>query len=224
VVRELSVEELIDLEQQVEFFIVLGQDDAAIDLLMSHVRSDGGSSPLPFLKLLEIYRRRGEREDYDRIRERFNRRFNAVAPRWENDSQEGRTLDGYPEANARLQALWSNPRRVMETLQASLFKSNGGDQTFDLAAYRELLFLYSIARDLAEHGTRDTGAVDVLLPLDEMVAPAPRPRAGESARPAVRDVAATSRRETAMASGRDAGFVDFDLRVPAGASEPPRER
>ena len=33
--RELSVEELIDLEQQAEFFIVLGQDDAAIELLMA---------------------------------------------------------------------------------------------------------------------------------------------------------------------------------------------
>ena len=32
--RDVSVEELIDLEQQAEFFVVLGQDEAAIDLLM----------------------------------------------------------------------------------------------------------------------------------------------------------------------------------------------
>ena len=59
--RELSVEELIDLEQQADFFVVLGQDEAAIDLLMEHVRSSGGASPMPYLKLLEIYRRRGDR-------------------------------------------------------------------------------------------------------------------------------------------------------------------
>ncbi|MCU0774585.1 MAG: hypothetical protein MUC74_08750, partial [Ideonella sp.] len=66
--REVTVEELIDLEQQADFFIVLGQDEAAIDVLMGHLRSTGGASPLPYLKLLEIYRRRGDREAYERIR------------------------------------------------------------------------------------------------------------------------------------------------------------
>jgi pilus assembly protein FimV len=30
--RDVSIEELIDLEQQAEFFVVLGQDEAAVDL------------------------------------------------------------------------------------------------------------------------------------------------------------------------------------------------
>ena len=169
--RELSVEELIDLEQQAEFFVVLGQDEAAIDLLMSHVRSDGGISPLPYLKLLEIYRRRGDNDAYERIRERFNRRFNAYAPDWDSDLQQGRSLEDYPDIIERLNALWVIPARVMETLDASLFRRNKTDQTFDLPAYRELLFLYSIARDLAEHGASEpSGDVDLLLPLAEPVA------------------------------------------------------
>ena len=169
-VRELSVEELIDLEQQAEFFVVLGQDEAAIDLLMSHVRRDGGISPLPYLKLLEIYRRRGENDAYERIRERFNRRFNAYAPDWDSDLQQGRSLEDYPDIIERLNALWVTPARVMQTLDASLFRRNKTDQTFDLPAYRELLFLYSIARDLAEHGASEpSGDVDLLLPLAEPV-------------------------------------------------------
>ena len=167
--RELSVEELIDLEQQAEFFVVLGQDDAAIELLMSHVRSDGGISPLPYLKLLEIYRRLGDEEAYRRIRERFNRRFNSYAPDWAADLQQGRSLLDYPETIERLQALWSaSPTRVMETLDASLFRRNKTDDTFDLPAYRELLFLYSISRDLAEHaGAVPHTRVDLLLPIDD---------------------------------------------------------
>lgn len=167
--RELSVEELIDLEQQAEFFIVLGQDEAAIDLLMSHVRAEGGNSPLPYLKLLEIHRRRGEREAYQRIRERFNRRFNAYAPDWESDPQQGRSLTDYADTIERLQGLWSSPVRTMETLDASLFRRNKTDETFDLPAYRELLFLYSIARDLAEHaGAAPSAGVDLLLPLEDL--------------------------------------------------------
>ena len=37
--RAARMEELIDLEQQAEFFIVLGQDDAAIDLLVTTSRT-----------------------------------------------------------------------------------------------------------------------------------------------------------------------------------------
>ena len=166
--RELSVEELIDLEQQAEFFIVLGQDEAAIDLLMSHVRSDGGISPLPYLKLLEIYRRRGEVDAYQRIRERFNRRFNAYAPDWDSDLQQGRSLEDYPAVMQQLESLWSGPERTMECLDGLLFRRKQADQTFDLPAYRELLFLYSIARDLAEQEASRPGAdVDLLLPIGE---------------------------------------------------------
>ncbi len=185
--QELTVEELIDLEQQAEFFIVLGQDEAAIDLLMSHVRSSGGNSPLPYLKLLEVYRRRGDTDAYQRIRERFNRRFSAYAPEWDADLQLGCALEDYPEILARLQGLWIMPTRVMKIIDASLFRRNASDETFDLPAYRELLFLYSIARDLAEHDAGDvivsgqdfsasgegrSGDVDLLLPLgDEMPTP-----------------------------------------------------
>ena len=45
----------MDLEQQVDFFMVLGQQEAAVDLLVGHIRNTGGTSPVAYLKLLEIY-------------------------------------------------------------------------------------------------------------------------------------------------------------------------
>lgn len=168
--RPMSAEELIDLEQQVEFFVVLGQDDAAIDLLMGHVRSTSGVSPLPYLKLLEIYRRREEREPYERIRERFNRRFNAYAPEWAVDPETGLDLAGYPEVLQRVQGIWEMPSMAMELLDTLLFRRDAGP-TFDVPAYRELLFLYGIARDLAERDLPSSG-VDLLLPFgDDEVSP-----------------------------------------------------
>ena len=167
--RDLSVEELIDLEQQAEFFVVLGQDEAAIDLLMGHVRSTGGISPLPYLKLLEIYRRRGDRSAYERIRERFNRRFNAYAPDWDTDLQQGKSLEDYPATMVKLEGLWGMPQRVMETLDASLFRRDETEEAYDLPAYRELLFLYSVARDFTTRAAvaAEAGSgVDLLLPID----------------------------------------------------------
>ena len=55
-IQGVSIEELLDLEQQVEFFTVLGQDDAALSLLVEHLRSTGGTHPLPYRKLMEINR------------------------------------------------------------------------------------------------------------------------------------------------------------------------
>lgn len=162
--RELSAEELLDLEQQADFFIVLGQEDAAIDLLMSHVRSSGGTSPMPYLKLLEIYRRNGDGEAYERIRERFNRRFNAHAPPWEADPRDARALAAYPEILQRLQLAWPVPAQAIELLEALLFRRDSSDETFELTAYEELLFLYAIARDVVEH-TVDPSGVDLLLPI-----------------------------------------------------------
>lgn len=161
------IEELIDLEQQAEFFIVLGQEEAAIDLLVDHLRSTGGGSPLPYLKLLEIYKRRSEREAYDRTRARFNHRLpNAVAPDWDEDVQQGRSLEDYPNIIARLQMAWSTPLDAMAELESLLFRKSRGE-LFDMPAYRDLLFLYSLSRDLLDREPLDSGNVDVLLPLSE---------------------------------------------------------
>jgi hypothetical protein len=162
--RDVSIEELIDLEQQAEFFVVLGQDEAAVDLLTEHLRQTGGGSPLPYLKLLEIHRRRGDRGDYEAIRDRFNHRFNAYAPDWTADMQSGRSLEDYPGVIPRLEDVWPRPMEAMAELEALLFRKSRGD-LFDLPAYREVLFLYALARDLLDRESAGTGDVDLLLPL-----------------------------------------------------------
>lgn len=164
--RDVSIEELIDLEQQAEFFVVLGQEEAAIDLLVEHLRQTGGGSPLPYLKLLEIYGRRNDREAYERMRSRFNRRFNAYAPEWGADLGHGRTLEDYPGVVPRLQELWPQPLESMAELEALLFRRSRGE-LFELPAYREVLLLYSVARDLLDREAAESGSVDLLLPLGD---------------------------------------------------------
>ncbi len=162
--RPVSVDELIDLEQQAEFFIVLGEEDAAVDLLMAHLRSSGGTSPLPYLKLLEIYRHRGDREAYERMRKRFSQRFNAVAPEWGADPERGRDLQHYPAVLVALQACWPRPLDAMAELENLLFRKRSGE-LFELPAYRDVLTLFSVARDLHRMVDQPTPDVDVLLPL-----------------------------------------------------------
>ena len=171
--REVSVEELLDLEQQADFFIALGQEDAAVDLLMTHLRGTGGLSPLPYTKLLEIYKRQGDPNAYERIRARFNRRFNVYAPDWEAGPLQGRALEDYSDAVIQLQAVWTSPLDAMAVLEAMLFRKDDAQDMFDLPAYKDVLLLYSLARDLWQQGGNASPEVDVLLPLGDVVASGP---------------------------------------------------
>ncbi|MBW8778932.1 MAG: hypothetical protein JF585_06915, partial [Burkholderiales bacterium] len=73
----------------------------------------------------------------------------------------------------------------MAILESLLFKRDDTSELFDLPAYRDVLVLYSLARDLWQHGGGQGGAqVDVLLPLDDGAAPAASVRPYPSARDA----------------------------------------
>ncbi len=208
--RELSVEELIDLEQQADFFIVLGQDEAAIDLLMNHVRSTGGVSPMPYIKLLEIYRRRGDQDSYERIRGRFNRRFNAEVPGSEADPEHGRSIDDYPEILSALLLVWPLPAQAVEQISLWLARSGTSSPSFDLPAYAELIFLHAVARDLAECETHP-GGIDVLLPLTD----------GDAS--SISTLTATMPLEPAPASAATTYDLDLDLSLPAAAAADDRD-
>lgn len=174
--RPVSVEELLDLEQQVEFFLVLGQDQAAIELLLSHVRGSGGTSALPYLKLLEIYRQQGDEEAYERTRERFNQRFNAFAPDWSGDLAGGRHLEDYAEVMARLQRAWAQPMRAVAELESMLLR-RADLEPFDLPAYREVLMLHALVLDLP---AAPLAGAQPAMPTIELPPPPPPPaRAGD---------------------------------------------
>ncbi|MDY0747211.1 hypothetical protein SNE35_22085 [Paucibacter sp. R3-3] len=162
--HEVSVEELIDLEQQVDFFEVLGQDEAAIDLLKLRIAT-GQESALPYLKLMEIYQRRGDEAAFNSLHGDFARNFKAVPPSWGAKLNEGRGLESYPRVLDIVQQYWSDAGASMALLQNLL--SHGGEdaQGFDLPAYRDLLMLYGLARDQSEREVRGE-PIDLFLPLD----------------------------------------------------------
>ena len=189
---DLSLDEQIDLEQQVDFFVVLGRDDAAVDLLHEHLRRCGGRMPLAWLKLLEIHRRGGDRERYEATARRFGEAFGVVAPGWDAVGPRRGLDDDAPRLTA-LQRCWSRPSDAMAWLDALLHRRDDPSGHIDLGTYDDALLLYRIARDLHDHGAEEPGGVDLLLPADDEThlgpgrpAPSP-PRDGA---PVIRDLGA----------------------------------
>jgi hypothetical protein len=158
--RSVAAEELFDLQQQVEFFISLGQSEQAANLLISHLSDGHEPSPLAYLDLLKLYHQMGYRDKYDELKSRFNSQFNAGVPVFENYSYSRRGLERYEKALSRIQSLWPS-RGVLEVIETSLFKKNveGDGEVFDLEAYRELLLLYGIARYLNSDGGKESEAL-----------------------------------------------------------------
>ena len=65
---------------------------------------------------------------------------------------------------AALQAAWPRPLDAMAELENLLFRKRSGE-LFELPAYRDVLILYSVARDLHRQLDQPAHDVDVLLPL-----------------------------------------------------------
>lgn len=149
--RSVAAEELFDVQQQADFFVSLGEDERAIQVLRSHLAESHEPSPLAYLDLFKLYHRLGRREDYDVLRDEFNHVFNAGAPPFNHYSAEGRGLEAYETAFSRIQTLWPQPR-VLDLIEGSIFRDADDDQVevFDLEAYRELLLLHAIAKDLIQ--------------------------------------------------------------------------
>ena len=180
----VSVEELLDLQQQAEFFSVLGQDDAALKLLADHLTQTRGDYPLPYLQLMDICRRRSDKAGYERTRSRLQMRFGTSWPGWHEQSQDQRRLEDCPDLLLEIELVWKDPAKAMGSLEGLLRAGNRVD-CLEPTVQSELLFLYTLARDLQDRPVRApepvpmtarvaaaSGAVDIDFDLGLDQAPA----------------------------------------------------
>jgi hypothetical protein len=149
-VRMVGVQEVLDVHEKVEFFLSLGQPNQAVALLEGHVHDQVETSALPWMDLLDLYHSLGRRVEYERLRVEFIQRFSAQVPDFDHFDQPTSSLENYGRALSRIVALWPS-RRVLSVIEESIFRKPGlpGAEPFSLEAYRELVLLYHIARDVA---------------------------------------------------------------------------
>ena len=88
--RRLAVEaegappeaQAVDVDQQVDFFELLGQHEAAVAVLSAHIDGPGSDDMQAYLKLMQIHRRVSDPQSFEQVRKRYRRRFGAEAPEW----------------------------------------------------------------------------------------------------------------------------------------------
>jgi pilus assembly protein FimV len=136
----------LDLRQQAEFFVSLGETERAIRLLKRQIEKNEEHNPFVYLDLLEILHSLNLKSDFQQWRERFLHVFSGHVPEFANFKQEGKSLESYPEVLSRLTAHWSSPG-ILADIDACIFQApdGGGRPAFDLAAFRDLLLLHAVA-------------------------------------------------------------------------------
>jgi hypothetical protein len=151
--RSVNTEELFDVQQQSDFFLSLGQQEQAIAVLREHIAANPGTSALAYLDLLRIFHSLDRKEDYARVAEEFERAFNADVPAFEKFADAGRGLEHYRSTLARIESQWPAPG-TLALIEELIFRKPGVHEegAYDLAAYQELLLLYSIAKEVIEPG------------------------------------------------------------------------
>lgn len=180
--RIVNAEELFDVQQQADFFVSLGDFDKAVEVLRGHITDNVETSALAYLDLFDLYHSLGRKDDYELLRQDFNRTFNAQVPAFDDHSTDTHGLEFYTTALSRIESLWPTPK-VLDVIEESIFrKPDSGTETFSLAAYRELLLLHAIAKKIIERpaGLENPelsgGAFSLPAPNDP---PAFSPRAAE---------------------------------------------
>lgn len=165
--RYVNTEELFDVQQQSDFFVSLGQHDQAIAVLSEHIADNPETSALAYLDLLRIYHSLDRRDDYARVGREFERAFNAQVPVFEHFAEVGNGLEHYRTTLARIEAQWPQPS-TLGLIEELVFRKPGarGDESFDLAAYRELLLLYSVAKEVIDPDSAPPTPVTPLSFLD----------------------------------------------------------
>ena len=160
--RAINTEELLDIRQQADFFLSLGQYDRAIQILEARIHERAESSPLVYLDLLKLLHALDRKDEYQRYQDDFNQRFRGRAASFAEFGNEGQSLEDEGGVMNRLAHVWPS-ERALELMEDNIFRNEGEHAgggpgpSYDLAAFRELLLLHGIARELVADDGRYSG-------------------------------------------------------------------
>ena len=161
----INTQEMLDVRQQADFFMTLGQHEEAISLLETSIRESDSSNPLVYIDLLNVLHTLSRKTAFDHYRNEFNSIFTGWAPQYSVFGQPGNSLDAYPQICAEISHVWGT-ESSLAFLEQCMVRSpeDAPEHYFDLDAFRDLLLLHAIAGRIGMNSTTDSG----LMPFSAM--------------------------------------------------------
>ncbi|OYU44754.1 MAG: hypothetical protein CFE44_11195 [Burkholderiales bacterium PBB4] len=214
----INTQEMLDVRQQADFFMTLGQHEEAIGLLENSIRESEASNPLVYIDLLKVLHTLSRKPAFDHYRNEFNTIFTGWAPQYSVFGQPGNSLDAYPQICAEISQVWGT-ESASEFLEQCMVRSpeDAPEHYFDLDAFRDLLMLHAIAARIGPHSASDSS----FMPFSAVRTVAnPNPVAAQVSVPATAESVSsvnTTQELTAVAhpisngsSSTASNLIDFD--------------
>lgn len=147
--RAVNSHEMIDVRQQAEFFMALGQYEEAISLLEGHVNDSLELNPMVHIDLLKISHTLSRKDKFDHYRREFNAVFTGYVPEYQSFNQGEGSLENFPEICDQLVTLWPS-REALSFIESYLVRTPGStsNMRFELEAFKELLLLHAVCHRL----------------------------------------------------------------------------
>ncbi|BCO26288.1 hypothetical protein MIZ03_1168 [Rhodoferax lithotrophicus] len=148
-IRHINAESILDIRQQAEFFMSLGQTDRALRLLKLQIEEASESNPMVYLDLISLYHSLGLKADFRELRDAFQREFNVLVPDFPAFNVASKELEDYPEILAELTSLWPQASALV-FLDTCIFHDPlvQVPPLFELNAFRDLMMLHALAEEI----------------------------------------------------------------------------
>lgn len=156
--RAVNTQEMLDVRQQADFFMTLGQHDEALGLLKDCVDGSAESNPLVYLDLLKMLHTLGRKAEFDHYRSDFNALFSGHIPVYAVFNQGGEGLEAYPDICLSIDALWPTEQAIEYIEKCLVHKlDDETKQGIDLEAFRDLLMLHGVVKRLGSSSDSGLG-------------------------------------------------------------------
>ncbi|MRR09782.1 hypothetical protein EG831_06870 [bacterium] len=129
-----------------EIMLSMGLAEGAADALTEHIRVHPRQALYHWLKLLDVYRATGKREEFQRTAAELRHSFNVQAADWGSHTDR-HGIEDYPHISAAITNTWRKPGSA-DYLQSLLEDNRGGTRAgFPEQVAEEILLLLALLKD-----------------------------------------------------------------------------
>ena len=127
----------------------MGMADGAAEALVQSIQANPRQSLTHWLKLLDVYRKTGQRDQFEKAATDMRMAFNVEAGRWDGTqkgSESEKSLEDYPHIVTQLKKLWSSAECAEYLLSLLADNREGKRDGFPLQVVEEIVLLLAILR------------------------------------------------------------------------------
>ncbi len=121
--------------------LAMGLGSGAAQTLAEQIQNEPKQALRHWLKLLEIYRKNGQQEEFERSAEELRQHFNVQPEDWKAKADAYRGIESFPHIAKRLTELWRTPDCMVYMLNLLDDNRGGARAGFPQTVAEELLLL-----------------------------------------------------------------------------------